>query len=316
MGKLQRLWVPENTNGMGEGATAYNKTYDNFFRCIYNLEPQFANENGNDGSEFIIDAITLLQAAEILKATAAVRNTVEAKLLRLNQKLWYQVARDPESWSDIAVRLRSPLLFREAMVHIVGMFNMKLPDGSSAIRLPILEKLGYGQDIIKLAQFKVRELYEKKLMVERRLLEYFPPPMVHAETPDMVPGREVYATDIYLWQALTIVRQYIASAYMQKHHHSANDGGAKFYQDIGTAGSAYIGKDVLAKYYQTFGMSTKAKIRLEESLDVVKTYLSKVVADLLVDHTQLGRGAGGSKADYLLCTWILDLELPWSRHSN
>ena len=310
--KPQPLLFPENINGIGEGATTYNRIYDNFFRCIYNLEPTFAKENVKSGGDFVVDAVSLLQAAESLDAAPAVRCTVEAQLLRLNQKLWIQIAHNSEAWSDIAVRLQSPILFREAMVHIVGKFHMKNDDGSDAVRKSFLELQEHGEVVLKLAEVKARELYEKKLLVERRLLEYYPPAMVHVETPENIPGREVYATDIYLWQALTIARQYIGSAYMQHHNHRANDGGAHFYRDIGAAGSAYIGKDVLARFYRNFGMSTKAKQRLEECLEVVKTSLSKVVEDLLVDRTQLTGGADRPKAGYLLCNEILDEELPWN----
>jgi hypothetical protein len=306
------LLIPENINGTDEGATTYNKTYDNFFRCIYNFEPNFAKENTNNGSDFVIDAISLLQAAESLGAAAAVRCTVEAQLLRLNKKLWIQIADDAEGWSDIAVRLQSPILFREAMVHIVGKFHMKNEDGSDAVQKTFLGMQEHGEVILELAELKVRELYEKKLFVERRLLEYYPEAMVHVETPENIPGRDVYSSDIYLWQGLIIVRQYIGSAYMQKVHHRAHDGGTKFYRDIGAAGNAYLIPKVLALFHQSFGMSTKGKQRLAESIEVIKAALSKVVKDLLVDRTQLIWGADRSMAKYLLCTEILEEELPWN----
>jgi hypothetical protein len=158
---------------------------------------------------------------------------------------------------------------------------------------------------------KAKELKDKKLTIERRLLDFFPPRIMHIEAETTVPGRNIYATDIYDWQALVLFRQYVASAYMSNYHHRANDGGIAFYRTIGDGGDTYLRPDTLARFHASFDMSAKGRRCLAVAVDKIKNEVKPIVAELLVDRSQAVRGPLDPRADHITCTEIMDEELPW-----
>jgi hypothetical protein len=192
------------------------------------------------------------------------------------------------------------------MVHLVGRFE--LGDG---IKKDFLKNQENGATVLELAQRKAKELKDKKLLVERRLIDYYPKKMIHSESATDVPGRAIYATDIYLWQGLTLVRQYLASSYMANLHHRAPDGGVHFFRCIGEGGNAYLRKDTLDRFHQSFGMSTKGKQCLHVAVEFIKDQLRPIVEELLTDRTQINRRPNERKPTYLTCGEILEEELPW-----
>lgn len=296
-----------NANGLGEAA-GYNKLYDNFFRCVYNLEPNFANDD-DQARPMIMDATNLLQAAVWLEAVPCVRLIIEANFLRLNQVLWKHIGDRPEGWIQVATRLQSPLMFRECLIHIVGKYHLK-----NGVDRTFMNKRDHGPvapKIWALIVQKAKELKDKKLRVERTLMEFYPDRMIHKEDPETIPGRAIYAADIYLWQALVIFRQFITSAFFSNFHHKAKDGGLSFYRTIGAGDATYLRAETLDKFHQSFDMSPKAKGLLIAALEQIKAEAKNVVAELLVDRSQLVRGPNDRPREHLICTEVLDEEMPW-----
>lgn len=275
------------------------------FKCIYNIDPDFSI-NDKTGHQTVFDGVTLLMAAEKLGAENLVRMKVETVFLPLGQILWTHVGANPEPWADLAIRLQSPVIFKEAMIHIVGAFNLK-----GGIHRQEIEKLDHGEAIIALAQAKVEELEEKKVMVEMRLMTFYPPHLHHPATEEYIPGRAVYAEDIYDWQALTILRQYLSLAFIGDRHHRAPDGGVSFYRTIGKGGSAYLNKETLNMFHTKFVMSVKGRLCLAGAVEQAKMEMRAVVKDLLEDRTSAVKDPKDPPLPYLTCTEILNEELPW-----
>lgn len=287
----------------------YHKVYDNFFKCIYNIDPELAKDmQKNAGVGYISDAVATLLAAEHLDALHALRSTLEGHFLRLGHLLWRHMAAKPERWAFMAARIQSALLFREAMVHVVGKLDMKRDiDQKWFMSNPLRRK------ILELAEKKAKEIKEKKLEVERRLLEFYPARMMHTQVGNVIPNRATFGSDIYLWQARALVQQYISSAYFANLHHRGHDGGVQFYRTIGTGGEAYLGKDTLEPFYKCFTMSGKGKVCFLEALNVIKDELKPLVKDLLHDRSQTKRNDGDDKLPWLTCAKIFDEEFPWEQ---
>jgi len=144
---------------------------------MYNIPPVFASDKDESGAYFILDAISLLQAAESLRAARCVRLVVESYLLRLDKTLWFHIERHAETWADIAIRLESPSIFREAIAHLVGRFDLR-----GSVDKAFLAEQENGEFILQMCTRKAAELQGLKLNVERRLIEFFPPKMIHVDT--------------------------------------------------------------------------------------------------------------------------------------
>jgi hypothetical protein len=296
-----------NINGLA-GEPQFDKNYDNFFKCLYNINPAFAiNRNDPQHQEYITDAFMLVQAANYLDAIPAVRVAVEANLLRLNQVLWNHLCSRPESWIHLAARLQSPLIFREAMLHIVGRFHLK--GGIKENMLMNDEHGELGRAIWELILRKTKELKDKKLRIERHLLEYFPERMLHEEGETTVPGRAIYSEDIYCWQSLMIFRQYCSSVCLANYHHRATDAGITFYRSI--ASGRYLHRGTLDSFFACFSMSKKGKDKLFENLELIKNDMKPLVKELLVDRTQGSLGRNAAPLDHLTCVEVLEEEFPW-----
>ncbi|KAE8454560.1 hypothetical protein EG329_000183 [Mollisiaceae sp. DMI_Dod_QoI] len=302
------LTMPPNINGLGD-KIGYNKVYDNFFRCMYNLSPDIEIDDDSLARCYIIDCTGLLQAAEHLEAIPVVRVVVEAHLLRLHQVLWHHISEKAENWIHIAAKLHSPLMFRECMIHLVGKYHLKDGINEDILRSPQHGEL--GTKVWELIENKAGELKDKKLKVERQLLEFYPYRMVHKEDTTTVPGRAIYASDIYFWQALSLCRQYYASAFCANFHHRAADGGLSFYRSIGAPDATYLRAATLERFHQSFDMSAKGKVCLAAALETIKQDMKPVVKDLLIDRSQATRGPDDPPFDHFTCTEVLDEELPW-----
>jgi len=260
------------------------------------------------GNERLVhDAIGLLHAAEGLGAVSSVRRDIETHLLRTGNYLWQRVLMDVESWADVAMRLQSPIIFRESMIRLVGLWNV-----NGAINKPLLASLDHGLTIIDIVEKKIREQTYRKIEIEEHLRTFFPANMLHpANNPagPVTPGRAVYANDLYMWQALTLVRQFIVSEIMAGHGYQAADGGASFYRKIGTADGAYCRAADLDQWHLKFDMTSKGKQRVKEGLIYVKNQMKTVVAELMVSRTIISDGNGDYP--YLTHTEFKDEELPW-----
>ncbi|KUJ09332.1 uncharacterized protein LY89DRAFT_598409 [Mollisia scopiformis] len=300
------LTMPPNINGLGEKAT-YNEIYDNFFRCMYNLSPEFRQDDDPIARDYIIDCTALLQAADFLDAIPVIRVVVEAHLLRLNQILWHHISEKAENWIHIAAKLHSPLMFRECMIHLVGKYHLE--NGINQDMLRHSQHGELGAKIWQLIEFKAKELKDKKLKTERHLMEFFPARLAHKDDATSVPGRAIYANDIYFWQALALCRQYFASAFMNGCNYRGADGGLAFYRTV--AEGAYLRVDTLDRFHATFEMSSKGKVCLNGSIDLIKNDFKPVVKDLLIDRSQATRGPDTPPFAHFTCTEILDEEFPW-----
>lgn len=206
-----------NLNGLGT-KPPYLEIYNNLFRCLYNIDLEFQG-GSKQVRDIIPPIIGLLQAAEKIKCERSVRRTIESCLLGYGHQLWVQIAAQPEAWSDVACRLQSPVIFREAMCHLVGAWNMV-----DVINKNILNSLKFGPEIVDLIKCKVTELDMLKKSIEQEIMNWWPPSMMHAAVLGKLPGRFDYASDIYQWIGLMLIRQYFSEAISNELNYRRADG--------------------------------------------------------------------------------------------
>ncbi|RFU32399.1 hypothetical protein B7463_g3903, partial [Scytalidium lignicola] len=125
---------------------------DNLFRCFYNLEP---NLGWTQLCYVIIpNSLALLEVAEHLYAMEGVRLIIEKHLLCKEGDFWQNVYWKPECWASNAILMRSPAIFREAIIHLVGTFTAE--DGVNNVEL--LEMGDVGTCILDTVEGKFNQL--------------------------------------------------------------------------------------------------------------------------------------------------------------
>ncbi|KAH8660660.1 hypothetical protein BGZ60DRAFT_381650, partial [Tricladium varicosporioides] len=282
------------------------QVYNNLFGIICGVEPKFSKDE--QAETFISEAVTLLLAGEQVLSVPAIRQVIETHFLRLGQTLWHHVCGRSEFWSYLAARLQSPIIFKEAMCHLIGRVNTQ-----DTIDRQFMSQNGLRRQILVLAEKKAEGLKREKLKIQRNLIEHWPARMFHMQDGYQIPNRAVYGSDIYLYQARALVQQYISSAYINNLHHCAPDGGARFYHTIGKGGDAYLAPKSAAieNWFANFSMSGKGKVCFLDALAVVKNELMPIVGPLLKDVTHAKRNESKDKLNWLTCVELTDEELPW-----
>ncbi|KAG6048271.1 hypothetical protein E4U17_007212 [Claviceps sp. LM77 group G4] len=132
------------------------RKYDNLFRIFYNCRPMLDNV---DVFGAFRECDFLLRLADKYDALAIVRPCVEHHLLQFQSKLWVSVARHTECFFPFGFLVRSKVIFKEALIHIVGKWYLSQ-------QRPHLDVPDFVLDI---AEDKVYELQKKVRRVTRQL---------------------------------------------------------------------------------------------------------------------------------------------------
>ncbi|KAG6088310.1 hypothetical protein E4U15_006371 [Claviceps sp. LM218 group G6] len=166
------------------------RNYDNLFRIFYNYRPMLIDTD----VEIALDQCeSLLRLADQYDALAVVRPYVEHHLLQFRSDLWESVAILARSYLPFSCMLRSKVIFKEALIHIVGHWYLfqKRP------------KFEMPDSVLDTAERKVHELEEKVRRVESQLFR------LNLTTEQ---GEDVTPTNDYLgWLAVSLFRQWLAA---------------------------------------------------------------------------------------------------------
>ncbi|KAG6321914.1 hypothetical protein E4U22_001036 [Claviceps purpurea] len=165
------------------------RKYENLFRIFYNCRPMLENA---DVFGALRECDLLLMLADQYDALAVVRPCVEHHLLQFQSRLWVSVARHTECYFPFGYQARSKVIFKEALIHIVGKWclSQKRP------RLPVPDF------VLDIAEDKVYELQEKVSRVEGQLFRL-------SLTTEQ--GERVGPANEYLdWLVVSLFRQWLA----------------------------------------------------------------------------------------------------------
>lgn len=105
--------------------------WDNLLRCFYRMPVDFRSENGM--STVLDDILGLTERAEYCCSMRSASVAIDSQIVRLGQSLWQSVARNPTAWAKLALRIRCEMVFREAIVHLVGMWPCHLITGTQEV---------------------------------------------------------------------------------------------------------------------------------------------------------------------------------------
>ncbi|KAG6163390.1 hypothetical protein E4U48_005978 [Claviceps purpurea] len=167
------------------------RNYDNLFRIFYNCRPMLADA---DVDSAFHQCKSLLNLADQYDALAVVRPSVEHHLLQFQSSLWEAVAMIKRSYLQFSCMLRSKVIFKEALIHIVGSWYLRQER----------PKFEMPDSVLDTAERKVHELKENVSRVESQLFR------LNLTTEQ---GEHVTPTNDYLgWLAVSLFRQWLADS--------------------------------------------------------------------------------------------------------
>lgn len=241
------------------------------------------------------DCHKLLDIAESIGSLEHIQEVVDLALMRQDEILWKSIPSNPIGWAELAMRIQSPAIFKEAVIHIIGRWKM--------------EKRKMSKAIYDLCEQKWQEMELAKRAIEIRIAGHYPS-FLHRNHADK-PHRAAYAADIYMWMALPFFRQYIAQAGNDGKTRLADDGGYDYYRKFATGGNAYLNHEDLSTFHQYFPMSNKACGVFEAHMNVLKEEVKVFVKDLMIVRTHVNPADLGVDKPWLTCAVINKEDLPW-----
>jgi len=259
-------------------------------------------------SAALSDCYKLLQISDYLGCTSLISKPIEVALFKHGQDLFRAISGAPYAWVGMAIRIHSELIFRECMIHLVG--NWKVYKQSTRNISALREIPG----LRALVEKYHRQLLNQCKELELALLALYPGEM-QQPAEDLPIKREAYAKDILVWMALTFFRHWIGQRLiMEKGRHSI-DCGYELYQQIGTAGEAYMDKSVINQFHTKFPMTKKALNVLENHLFEIKECMKEVVDNHKILKSNCQLDVHRFPVQYLTCTEFRKVDYPWEREA-
>lgn len=230
---------------------------------------------------------------------------IESTLLSTGQTVHNSIALDPGAWLDFACRIKSKVIFREALIHAVGQYNK--PSMQTAMQ-STLEK-----PVVHIIERKATLLIKGVKKSFQNVISYYPPHLTRNRTIGLADadnfGRNSYANDIYHWMALTVFRHYITQHIAEDQTHRADDIGYALAAAINEGGDAYLDKDVVTKFHGLFPMSARGSAVVENKLNDIKEEVKKFVDKLVQNNTQL---YDARNLKFFTCTTVDSTDYPWT----
>ncbi|OKL61235.1 hypothetical protein UA08_03852 [Talaromyces atroroseus] len=287
-------------NIYNESLPAYApECWKNLLGAFYNIEPDMS------GACFITvleKSVRLMDTADSIGAAAAVRAYVDNSLMRQGQMLYRAVLANPISWGNLAMRVQSPSIFNDSVIHVVGRWNA----------LKRSEKRGMNPQFRAICEQKAAQLYKIKGAIEMRITGHIPKVCWRQEGRDST-SRVSYANDVYMWMAISIhSRWFFQVTGIERRGRDGPDGGAALYRAVHEAGTSYLNVQDYVNFHNICPMSKKARTILYDKIRQVKYEVRDYVKGLVVNKSQLDL-KDDVHVEHLLCTEMTPADLPWNR---
>lgn len=246
-------------------------------------------------------SVHLMDTADSIGAAAAVRAYVDNSLMRQGQMLYRAVLANPICWGNLALRVESPSIFNDAVIHLVGKWNS----------LKKTEKQSMHPHIRAICEQKAAELYKIKGAIEMRISGHIPQVCTRRASQDPI-SRVSYSTDIYMWMAVSIHRHWCFQVTgIERRGRDGLDGGAAFYRAIHEGGASYLNPQDYINFHNVCPMSQKARTMVYDKIRQIKYEIRQYVQYLMLNRSQLDIN-DDIDLDHLLCTEMSPSDHPWN----
>ncbi|KAH0542770.1 hypothetical protein FGG08_002818 [Glutinoglossum americanum] len=317
MANFSALHIPHSSNPPNDPANDILRDYDNLFRIFYNYTP--ALDALNIAAAYV-QCKSLLMLADMYDALEVVGPRVDHHLLQFQSRLWKQIAKYPPSYLKLGYMARSKVIFKEALVHVVGQW----PKDLQHLRNQLPEQ------VLDVIEDKVEELEDMKAKIEGRLFRL---------TLTTSRGERVTPTNSYLdWTAVSLFRQWLAEnttppspppAQPQTPNNTNTNhpttprttaaplptpppNTGRIYRLLGLGGSAYLPHEELKRFLKIRpdDYSRDNLRRFERRVEELKALAREQVRPLMRNTLELEVGGGGG-VGYLTCTRVGERDYPW-----
>ena len=258
-----------------------------------------------DLTTLLQDSMSMISIAAYLGCILVLSYRIEHALLSQGDTLWKSILKNPVAWMDLAWNLSAKDIYKEALIHLAGIFYRLNEDEKSRIPTPVFPKV-----------VEKAELLEKyKGTVDFHLATWMSPdlrpnPLVNRTKSGQDHGRMAYADNIYMWIAQHLFDHFLKFAFQNGDNRGASDGGFAFYRCIYRGGDAYLKKADQDRFHRgECPMTPKAQRVLFNAIQDLKVQAKELVRPLFVNSARIDRDK--EQLTHFTCVSVSDEELEW-----
>ncbi|KAF5873569.1 uncharacterized protein Bfra_005032 [Botrytis fragariae] len=279
--------------------------YRSLFLCYFGCPPTISTTNVTAAAK---QSMLLIKIANLYDSAKVVRPYIVASLLSLGRSLYASIRRNPPHFLLLAYKLQCAPIFKEALIHIVGQYPS----------WPWLTKENrMGPDLGSVIQKKVDDLQDMRFKVNDALFQSC---LVKENV--RVSINNLNKSTFDMWIIVQIWHDWFSQQLRQckmVRLHENRCVEKTMYRLIAQGGDAYLNIDDVMTMIEPFraGSETREwghweKDQVELQLNILKKYASENVKGLLINELMGDTGGNADEIEYLTCTEVLELELPWA----
>ena len=278
----------------------YVRLWYNVLGSFYNASLRF---DQTDLATLLIDTHGMEAIANWLGCVPVLSHRIEHALLGQGDALWRAILNNPAAWIDLAWKLGAKEIYKEALIHLAGLFYRLTDDERGAIPSVVLPKVKEKANVLE--QFKANVDFRLATWLSPDLK---PPSTIDGTTSAKDHGRVAYADNIYIWVAQHLFDHFLKFAFQNRDNRGAPDGGYAFYECIFK--TDYLLKEDQDKFHsRDCPMTPKGQRVLYNCLTDLKIHVKDVVRPLFTNAARIDREK--EKLMYFTCVPIFDKDLDW-----
>ena len=298
------------------------KAHQNALRAIHEINLAL---NPEDLVDALKDVQSLIDVAENLVCQVVTGSKIDDFVIFNFQKtVANSLPSKAVQWATLAHRGHCKMLFKESVIHLVGLWRTlprkgNLADSSKGSNQT--DQLGIDdlpKPVRALCQKKYDELIKTKRAIDWRIGSHYPDRLIPSfPSLNVGPGsqttrnqgepttKEVYSKQVMSWMALSLYRHWVSSWLAD-----GKPNEDEMYKRMSRAGEAYIPYKSIEEFTKRFPMSGKSRKKLETELAYIKDDIKPFVAELVKKECMF---PPEHEVSYLLCTKVLQKEIPFEQ---
>jgi hypothetical protein len=294
-----------NENGRIPQAETTFRHYESVLYAFYNRELTI---DSSDVPSALQDCDDLLQISDYLGCTSLFCKPIEVALFKHGQALFPWIQKAPHLYIEFASRIRSEIMFRECMIHLVGNWGVIKNNPQVSKRIRLLPGLRALIEKYHRALLKKGEKLELAIMAQY-------PGGIATPSEDLPIKREAYARDILIWMALTFFRHWLTQRLLLNKGRHAPDSGYELYKQLSVGGEEYMDRTVMVQFHSKFPMTKKALNVLSAHVTEIKSFVAKMVQEHGILGSECALDLQRFPVQYLTCTEFKTEDLPWLKEA-
>jgi hypothetical protein len=264
--------------------------YEKVLGAIYNRPFEIENDSM---AQLLEEVMGLVDVGEYLGCMHVLYRTIDSMLVEHGQLLYRSVASNPVPWGELAIRIHSTTIAREAIIHLTGQWK----------KLDVVLKQQINPKLLQLVEKKYVDLDKLKEKIEKNLANWYPSNLQREITAaDDRKVRHSYASEVINWLSLQVFRQWFSNAVVNGVNRCAADGGWSFFLALSKADQSYLDAKDMKKWHEKFPMTGRSSHNIVKHLDDIKIEVKQYVMPLFLNFSHLN--ITDWPVNYFTCTVV------------